>query len=138
MDVANKLELHYYLNENSHQIDALIRNRCEAEILAIISEVSSVLGIESKVIAEAAKKGGFREFWKLIQENSNAITVVLLAVQLLVITVPLVLESENEDLENELHQLQIEETKLNLEKLRKEIKEAAPSIEAVSKASVHL
>ena len=138
MDVANKLELHYYLNNNSHQIDALIRNRCEAEILAIISEVSSVLGIESKVIAEAAKEGGFREFWKLIQGNSAGITVVILIVQLLVSTAPLVLESENEDLENELHRLQIEDTKLNIEKLRKQIKEAEPSIETVSKASAHL
>ena len=138
MDVANRLELHYYLNDNSHQIDALIRNRCEAEVLAIISEVSNVLGIESKIIAEAVKEGGFSEFWKLIQGNSNAITVVLLVVQLLVTTAPLVLESENEELENELNRLQIEETKLNIEKLRKEIKEAEPSTESASKATTHL
>ncbi len=138
MKVANSLELHYYLNDDSHQINAFLRNQCEAEILAIISEVSVILGIESKIIAEAVKEGGFREFWKLIQGNANAITVVLLTVQLLITTAPLVLESENEELENELNRLQIEESKLNIEKLRKEIKEIEPNAESASKAVSHL
>lgn len=34
MSFGEKLELHYYLNNGSHSMDALVRNKCEAEILA--------------------------------------------------------------------------------------------------------
>lgn len=62
MEVANKFELHYYLNDESHQINAFLRNKCEAELLAIISEISAILDIEVELVATAVKEGGFREF----------------------------------------------------------------------------
>ena len=45
-EMADKLELHYYLNNESHVMDALVRNKCEAELLAIIFDVSDLLGFE--------------------------------------------------------------------------------------------
>lgn len=138
METANKLELHYYLKNNSHQINALVRNRCEAELLAIIYEVAVVLDIEATVIAEAIKEGGFREFWQLIKGNASALTVILIVVQILITTAPLVLESEKEELENELNRLQIEEAKLNIEKLRIEIKKSEPNLQTAAKATAHL
>jgi hypothetical protein len=133
MEIVDKLELHYYLRNENHQIDALIRNKCEAELLAIIYEVSSILDVDVKVIAEAVKEGGFREFWKFIQGNTNSITIALLAIQILVTLVPQVLESEKEQLEKELNLLEIEETKLSIKKLQSEIKNSSSSPKLVKK-----
>ena len=122
MDIANHLELHYYFTDKSHEIDSLIRNKCEAELLAIIYEVASSLGVDAKVITEASREGGFREVWKLIEGHSSAITVVLLVVQILVTTIPQLVDSEKEELEKELIKLQIEETQHNLKEIRENIK----------------
>jgi len=138
MEVANKFELHYYLNDESHQINAFLRNKCEAEILAIISEISAILDIEAELVATAAKEGGFREFWDVIKGNANAVTVVLLVAQLMLTVAPMLHESEKEELEKELNRLQIEESKLNIQKLRKEVKESGPSPETIEKTAKHL
>lgn len=138
MEIANKLELHYYFSDPSHEIDAVVRNKCEAEILAIISEIASVLDIDANLVAEAVKEGGVRDFWKILGENIGPITVVLLVAQLLITATPILLDSEKEELEKELHRLQIEETKLNIEKLRKEVKESTPNDETARKAANHL
>ena len=44
--MTDKLEIHYYLNSESHFVDAFVRSKCEAELLAIILEVSDLLGFE--------------------------------------------------------------------------------------------
>lgn len=138
MEVANKFELHYYLEFGSHQINAFLRNKCEAELLAIISEISAVLDIEAELVASAVERGGFREFWDVVKGNASAITVVLLIAQILITVTPLLHESKSEELEKELNRLKIEETKLNIERLRKEVQESAPTPETVEKAASHL
>lgn len=138
MEVANKFELHYYLDGESHQINAFLRNKCEAELLAIISEISAVLDIEAELVATAAKEGGFREFWDVIKGNADEITVVLLVAQLMLTVAPMLHESEKEALEKELNRLQIEESKLNIQKLREEVKAVGPSPEKIEKAAQHL
>lgn len=138
MEVANKFELHYYLNDGSHQINAFLRNKCEAELLAIISEISAILDIEAELVATAVKEGGFREFWDVVKGNANAITVVLLVAQLILTVAPMLHESEKEALEKELNRLQIEESKLNIQRLREEVKAAAPSPETIERTAQHL
>lgn len=138
MKVANKLELHYYLNDDSHQINAFLRNKCEAEILAIISEISAILDIEAELVATAVKEGGFREFWDVIKGNAGAVTVLLLVAQLMLSVAPMLHESESEELEKELIRLQIEESKLNIQKLRDEIKETEPTPRIIDKTIKHL
>ncbi|MGR6858971.1 hypothetical protein ACU5EH_00735 [Aliivibrio salmonicida] len=137
MQLANKLELHYYLNDGSHTIDALVRNKCEAEILAIIAEVASVLNVNADIVADAASAGGFREFWKIIGKNSNQITIVLLVAQLMLTLSPM-LDSEKDELEKSLMKIQLEEAKLNLEKLRKEVNSNKPSSETAKVAANYL
>ena len=34
---ANTLELHYWVDDNSHQINAYVQNKCEKELLDILS-----------------------------------------------------------------------------------------------------
>lgn len=138
MDISNSLELHYYFSDKSHDIDSLVRNKCEAELLAIVYEVAASLSVDAKVITEASREGGFKEVWKLIEGNSSAITVVLQVVLILVTTIPLLVDSEKEELEKELIKLQIEESKHNLKEVQKGIKNQEDIEENISKATGQL
>ncbi|WP_426202450.1 hypothetical protein [Pseudomonas sp. TWP3-1] len=134
MSNLDKFEMHYYLADHSHQIDAVLRNRCETEILAIILEISDALGFNIEIVSEVSKEGGFREFWKIIQDNSISITLVLMLAQTLITAAPLMLKSEKEELEKQLIRLQIEESQHNLESLKKEAKTNSQSPTTLKKA----
>jgi hypothetical protein len=120
--VASKLELHYYFSDESHSMNAIARNKCEHELLSLINEVSTLIGVQVNLEAEALQEGGLREIWKFTGENSNQITVILLLLTLLVTFIP----DENEELENlqiQEAQLSIQEKKLNIQKLKKELQQ---------------
>lgn len=131
---ANRLELHYYFNDGSHEIDSLVRNKCEAEILAIIYEASATLGVDAQLVSEAFREGGFRDVWKLINDNSGGIAVILMIVQL-AITIAQPFNSEDDELEKELTKLSLEEKKLSIEKLKKELQYGEVSKEDIAKVS---
>jgi len=80
---AAKLELHYYFPDSSHSIDAIIRNKCEAELLGLLEEAAGVLGIKLKIKSEALREGGLREFWKVLGENNTQITILLTIIAIL-------------------------------------------------------
>lgn len=119
MDAANKLELHYYFHDDSHSMDALVRNKCEAELLALIKEVSIATGIDFTIDAEALNEGGLKNVWKILGKNTNQITVIHLLLTLILQTVDYFNSEDEMDLE--LKELSIEEKKLNIEKLKKEL-----------------
>ncbi|MDV6342401.1 hypothetical protein R2103_11550 [Nitrosomonas sp. Is24] len=134
MDQANRFELHYYFNEHGHEINALVRNKCEAELLAILIEAASLLDIEADLIAEAYREGGFRDIWKFLGKNANSLTVLALIAQIIIAAIPL-FDSESSDLEKELNQLSIEEKKLQIEKLKKELRESQIDPETIKQAA---
>lgn len=133
MKNANKLELHYYFGDNSHDIDALVRNKCESELLGIILETARLLEIDTSLIKEAYKEGGFRDIWKTLGKNASELTVLLLIVQIVISAIPL-FGSKNKDLEIEERKLSIEEKKLNIQKLKQEV-EKGSNQEAANKAA---
>jgi hypothetical protein len=114
-----KFEAHYYLENNSHQLDALLRNRCEAELLAIIIEVSILLDTDVQLIATAAKEGGFREVWNVINKNSGGLSFVLAVIMAAMTTIPMLHDSEQEVLDKERTKLEIEKLKLEIKELKK-------------------
>jgi len=62
--LKNRLELHYYFNNDDvHTMDAVIRNKCENEILHILTTISKELNINIKAETEAYKEGGLIELW---------------------------------------------------------------------------
>lgn len=113
MTIANRFELHYYLNDNTHQIDAVLHNKSEAELLAIIIEVSKILEVDIKPFLEAYKEGGFRQIWSILGDNSRQISALLLFLTT-VFTVMPELDFEKKSLEKELLRLSIEEKKIIL------------------------
>ncbi|MGL1959566.1 MAG: hypothetical protein OCD00_19990 [Colwellia sp.] len=116
MEEAKKLELHYYFNDDSHDIDAITRNKCEAEILAIVYEVATLLDINTKLIAEIPQEGGFKDIWKALGDNSPQLQVILVAVGLLT-TVYFTFDPEGDARNKELELLQIQELKMKIKQM---------------------
>ena len=46
MRFSNKLELRYSFNEKSNYMDAMIRHRCEKEVLTMIRSLSDMLDVK--------------------------------------------------------------------------------------------
>ena len=118
MKNADKFELHYYFGDASHDIDALVRNKCEAELLGIIFEAGKLLEIDVRIIKDAYEEGGFRDIWKAL--GSSQVMALLIILQIIISAAP-VLDLENKRLEKEERKLSIEEKKLNIEKMKHEL-----------------
>ncbi len=139
MDEANKLELHYYFDDLSHSMDAFTRNKCEAEILSILSEAADILKIPVTINSEVYQEGGLKEFWKLLGQNNTQITILLVVVTIVLSRIPIV-DQEADALEKELKRLSIEEKKLNIEKLKRELGKDISEVntKTVVKAAKHV
>lgn len=122
MAVAGEIELHYYLAENRHSMDALLRNQCESELLALFQEVSSVLGVPIAIEAQALREGGLKELWKMLGENSPQLSVVLSVTAILIALASQSHQSDVDKLSEQLMEQKIEKTQLQIEKLQKEIR----------------
>jgi len=68
-DTSNKIELHYYFSDESHSMNALVRNKCEHNLLGILKEISTVLNARLKVESEAYTEGGLKEKWVLLSNS---------------------------------------------------------------------
>lgn len=87
MKFLNKLELRYVFNEKSNYMDAVIRNRCEKEILTMIRALADMLDVRLMIYNEPAAiaTDNYREIWAVAGENSRCISVILnLMMQVLV------------------------------------------------------
>lgn len=121
MQKIEKLELHYHLDDSSHAMDAFIRNKCEAEILAIFKETASVIGIQIKVDSVAYKEGGLIEVWSFIIDNIDKLGSFAGLITSLIALFKN--EKGTNELDEEEKRLAIEERKLNIEKLKRELGE---------------
>lgn len=121
---SSKLEIHYYLKNQQHIMDALIHNKCEAELLAIAHEVISILDFDLNIQVEALKEGGLKDIWKWIGDNDKQIKVVLQLIGILLAVSTLIqTQSEFLEMQDDIARLTIEEKKLNIQKLKRELAE---------------
>lgn len=118
---TNKLELHYFFGDDTHSMNAIVRNDCERELLLIFKEIVCSLEIEVSIESEAFITGGLKEKWKFIGKNSAQITLFVAVLTLFISRIPV----EN----RELVKLQIENLKLDnelkineLKKIKSEVK----------------
>lgn len=75
---ANKLELRYVFNDKSNYMDAMIRHRCEKEVLALLRTLADMLDVRMTIYNEPFdREGGFRERLAIAGENSHAISIVI-------------------------------------------------------------
>lgn len=122
LKTTKKFELHYYFNDNSHSMNALVRNECEKEILLIFKELITSLDIEVEIESEAFLEGGLKEWWKLLGKNSPQITLLL--------TVLAIYLSQHPTENKELVKLQIENLKLDNEIKQNELKKISKEIKS--------
>jgi len=57
----SKFEIHYYLKNNSHTMDAYVRNKAEKDLLDALRQIGKLLDNELTIETEAYKEGGLIE-----------------------------------------------------------------------------
>ena len=70
---SGEFKVHYHLSGGAHRMDALVRNRAEGELLALLKEVGTVLGLPVHVETHAYGEGGLVEYLNLIFHNKEQI-----------------------------------------------------------------
>lgn len=115
----NRFELHYYFSDEdkTHSMDAFTRNKCEHELLQIVSEITRELDANVKVETEAYEEGGLTEIWTFLGSDNGQLTIILSLLTLALSRIPL----RKTKLEKEDLKLSIEERRLNIELMKKEL-----------------
>lgn len=72
----NTIELHYWLKDESHTMDAFVLNKCEWELLNLFKEVASIAKVNIVIESEAITEGGIRQ-WFNIRISSNTKTAIV-------------------------------------------------------------
>lgn len=114
---ATKIELHYFLRDETHTMNAFVRNECEKELLTIFKEVIQSLDIEIDVESEAFKEGGLKEIWKFLGKNGVQLTLIITVFGLVLSRIPVEnkelvkLQMENLELDNELKRVELKKLK---------------------------
>jgi hypothetical protein len=67
----NTIELHYWLKDGSHSMDAHVFNKCEYEFLGIVNELTLKLKIKITVEVEPIGEGGIRAWFKFSDISGN-------------------------------------------------------------------
>lgn len=135
MEFPSKFELHYYLADGSHSMNALVRNKCEAEFIAVAMEVAEVLGIPLELDCEALQEGGIREIWKALGDNSSQIALLISILALVWSVVPKT-DQELADLQKEDLRLSIEQRKKALGKIKEDIERDNVTPETIDSAEL--
>ncbi|CVK15502.1 hypothetical protein Ga0061079_10248 [Apibacter mensalis] len=132
------LELHYFFNDNSHSMDAIIYNKNIAEILKVIGIIADSFKIEVNIEIEPVEEGGLISWLKIItkspKENSVLSAIIITLATSYFVNTPseMILkifdhyitselyqeEVKNKKLDNETKQINNEIKKLELEELK--------------------
>lgn len=121
MENVQRLEVHYHLANGSHSMDAEIRNKCEAETLAVFQYIAESLGFDVEFETSAWSEGGLKETWKIITKKDHvAFAGLLVALASLILAIYNSPPKPNPELERqqiEINNLTIREKTLVVEQL---------------------
>lgn len=120
MKTANKIELHYYLGNESHLIDAFVRHKCATEILTIAKDLINAFGFNIAVLSDVPTQGGFIENWKLAGENEDELTLVASVISLVLSKVP-PSNKALEKMQKENLKLETKEKRSTIDRLKDEL-----------------
>ena len=56
----NTIEFHYWFDDESHAMDAIVFNKCEYEFLGIAKEIAQKLKVELEIETEPLGEGGLQ------------------------------------------------------------------------------
>lgn len=134
MEFPSKFEMHYYFSDDSHSMSAIVRNKCEAEFIAVALDVAETLGFQLELDCEALKEGGLREIWKALGENSAQIAILISTLALIWSITPNT-DKELVDLQKEDLRLSIEQRKEALKKIKEDVENNKITTETIEIAS---
>ena len=119
------LQLHYYLAQNLHSMDAKTYNKVETEFLKIVEEVSKILDISISTEIQALEEGGIKAIYKFFckKKNKRALKLVMSYFAGILSVVIADVISDEIKYNPEYEKLEMEKIKLEVEKLKKELKE---------------
>ena len=135
MEDLSKFSLHYFLEDDSHSMDARVRNQCEAHFLTLAYEAIEVLGLDIKIEAEAISEGGIKEWWAVLGENSAQVALIISTLALIYSVVPKE-DKELIDLQKQDLRLSIQQRSLALKSVQKDIESKALTGETIESASL--
>lgn len=117
------LQLHYYLENNSHSMDAFVKNKAEAEIIKIFKEVSRLLELDIDLEIAALEPGGIKEIFKFLTKKKHAKVIgpilIFLGGIISGVIVDLIVSGLQHN--SELEELNVKKTELEIRKLQREI-----------------
>jgi hypothetical protein len=112
MDI-NKLEIHYFLKNDSHSMDALVRNKCEKEFIEIALELIRALDLDLDIEVEAHAEGGLRDIFRFVKRKPLETGTLVLTALIAHLSVP----------DSELINLQKEDLRLSIEERTQRLQE---------------
>ncbi|EAI1989630.1 TPA: hypothetical protein SBB91_001728, partial [Campylobacter jejuni] len=55
--IKQNFQIHYYFDDNSHSMNAFVRNAMEKDFLNFINEIGNILDIKIKLESQAREEG---------------------------------------------------------------------------------
>ena len=129
--VVGFLETHFYFYDQSHSMNAYVKNRCDSALLNIISEASKELGIEKSLTVEVLPptEGSLAEWIEFFCSPTGVITTVGAGAALITCLIDIVARLKTtppplppqDPLDIENKKLDIQKKKIEIELLKKEL-----------------
>lgn len=70
-NISNTLQLHYYLDNGSHEMNAFSANRCSYEALQIIAEIARKFNVQVVITTFPCENGGLIQWLKIVKKNED-------------------------------------------------------------------
>jgi len=120
-----KFEIHYYLKNDFHSMDAFVKNKAEAELLNVFKEISDILELDLSFEIEALKQGGIKEFIRVLKKGKTRkqFLRILAAIGIIFSGVVTNVISDKVNKDSEFEKLKKEETMLHIKKLKQELED---------------
>ncbi|WP_298782651.1 hypothetical protein [uncultured Polaribacter sp.] len=119
------LQLHYYLSDNEHSMDAIVYNKAESELLKIVTEVSKILDLDVLVEIQALEEGGIKSIYKFLNKKKNRRKIQIVGAFFAGIVATIISDvvSDNIKSDPEMERMKKEKLELEIRKLKKELSE---------------
>lgn len=117
------LQLHFYLNDQSHSMDAVLLNKLESDFLKISKEISKLINCKVEIESQAKKEGGLSSIFKFLAEAENIQYTISICAFVSTIIGNVLTNVISDKLKNDPETKKLEKEKLSLEieKLKSEL-----------------
>ena len=68
---GSSVEMHYWFSDKLHRMDAVVQNKCEAELLSFIKTIATELGLSINIETEPIGEGGIKRWFKIVNKRTN-------------------------------------------------------------------